>query len=56
MRPLNISPETALKLAQALKVPVEQLMHMPRHILLAKLAELGKQEAAEKTSEPGAEG
>jgi hypothetical protein len=40
LRPLQISPETALKLAEKLKVPVEHLMHMPQHILLAKLAEL----------------
>lgn len=40
MRPLQISPETAVKLAEALKVPIEQLMHMPQHILLQKLAEM----------------
>lgn len=43
MRPLQISPETAIKLSEMLKVPVEHLMHMPQHILLAKLAELAKQ-------------
>lgn len=53
MRPLNISPDTAIKLSQALKVPVEQLMHMPQHILLQKLAELAKQDAA--ASSPPAE-
>jgi hypothetical protein len=42
MRPLNISPETAVKLSQMLKVPIEHLMHMPQHVLLAKLAELSK--------------
>jgi hypothetical protein len=45
MRPLQISPETAVKLAAQLKVPLEHLMHMPQHILLAKLAELAKSEA-----------
>jgi len=43
MKPLQISPETAVKLAEALKVPIEQLMHMPQHILLQKLAELAKE-------------
>ncbi len=45
MRPLQISPETAVKLAAKLNVPLEHLMHMPQHILLAKLAELAKSEA-----------
>ncbi|MFD2613763.1 YycC family protein [Paenibacillus gansuensis] len=48
MKPLNISPETAVKLAEHLKVPIEQLMHMPQHILLQKLAELAAH--AEKES------
>lgn len=43
MRPLQISPETAQKLAAKMNVPLEHLMHMPRHILLAKLAELAKE-------------
>jgi len=47
MRPLQISPETAVKLAAKLNVPLEHLMHMPQHILLAKLAELAKGEASE---------
>ncbi|WP_081734249.1 YycC family protein [Halalkalibacter akibai] len=42
MRPLQISAETAQKLSEQLKVPIEQIMHMPQHILLAKLAELEK--------------
>lgn len=45
MQPLNISAETAVKLAEKLKVPLEHLMHMPRHILLQKLAELANEEA-----------
>ena len=44
MQPLNISLETAKKLSEQLNVPIEHLMHMPRHILLQKLAELAKKE------------
>jgi hypothetical protein len=44
MKPLPISAETAVKLAEKLKIPIEQLMHMPQHILMQKLAELGKLE------------
>lgn len=44
MRPLQISPDTAIKLAKALNVPIERLMHMPQHILMQKLMELSKQE------------
>ncbi|MFF2481791.1 YycC family protein [Paenibacillus sp. NPDC058071] len=44
-RPLQISPDTAVKLSQQLGVPIEHLMHMPRHILLQKLAELAKTES-----------
>ena len=40
MKPLQLSPETAIKLAQKLNVPLEQLMHMPQHILIQKLMEL----------------
>lgn len=43
MRPLQLSPETAIKLSEALGVPLEQLMHMPQHILIQKLVELEKQ-------------
>ncbi|WP_153125883.1 YycC family protein [Peribacillus tepidiphilus] len=42
MRPLQISAETAQKLSKELHLPIEQIMHMPQHILLAKLAELQK--------------
>jgi hypothetical protein len=42
MRPLPISAETAIKLAEQLNIPIENLMHMPQHILLQKLAELAK--------------
>lgn len=41
-QPLQISAETAIKLSQQLGVPIEHLMHMPRHILLQKLGELAK--------------
>jgi hypothetical protein len=45
MRPNPISAETAQLLARKLNVPVEHIMHMPRHILLQKIAELGKAES-----------
>lgn len=48
MRPLQISAETAQKLSESLKVPLEQIMHMPQHILLAKLAELEKENKNEQ--------
>ncbi|MEJ8548615.1 YycC family protein [Brevibacillus borstelensis] len=50
MRPLAISPETAVKLAEALQVPLERLMHMPQHILMQKMMELAKEEAEKKES------
>lgn len=47
MKPLQISPETAQKLANKLNVPLEHLMHMPQHILMQKkLAELAKEDKA----------
>jgi len=39
-RPLQISADTAIKLSQELNIPLEQLMHMPKHILLQKLAQI----------------
>ncbi|MGG1635116.1 YycC family protein [Paenibacillus sp. FSL A5-0031] len=45
-KPLQISADTAVKLSEQLGVPIEHLMHMPRHILLQKLAELAKPNAA----------
>ncbi|WP_078379796.1 YycC family protein [Sutcliffiella halmapala] len=45
MRPLQISAETAQKLAKALDVPIEQIMHIPQHILVQKLVELERQES-----------
>ncbi|URM34171.1 YycC family protein [Cytobacillus firmus] len=44
MKPLQISPETALKLAEKLNLPLEQIMHMPQHILIPKMMELEKEE------------
>ncbi|MGM0860714.1 MAG: YycC family protein [Bacillota bacterium] len=44
MKPLQISADTAQKLAESLNLPLEQIMHMPQHILLAKLAELQEKE------------
>jgi hypothetical protein len=48
MRPLQISPETAIKLSEKLKVPIEELMHMPQHILMKKLADLAEREAVDE--------
>ncbi|MGN7470384.1 YycC family protein [Brevibacillus sp. SAFN-007a] len=53
MRPLQISSETAVKLAEALNVPLERLMHMPQHILLQKMMELAKQEQEADKPESG---
>ncbi|GMK39370.1 hypothetical protein PCCS19_24240 [Paenibacillus sp. CCS19] len=50
-RPLQISADTAVKLAEQLKVPIEHLMHMPRHILLQKMAELASAPAQAQASE-----
>ncbi|MBT2754795.1 YycC family protein [Mesobacillus foraminis] len=44
MKPLNISADTAVKLAESLKLPLEQIMHMPQHILIQKMIELEKQD------------
>ncbi|MVP01780.1 MULTISPECIES: YycC family protein [Paenibacillus] len=50
MKPLNISADTAVKLAEHLGVPLEHLMHMPQHILLQKLAELASAKTEEAKS------
>ncbi|MDQ0217138.1 YycC family protein [Peribacillus cavernae] len=47
MRPLQISAETALKISKSLNMPLEQILHMPQHILLAKLAEIEKKKGQE---------
>ncbi|MFE5322158.1 YycC family protein [Paenibacillus sp. NPDC056579] len=51
MKPLQISPETAQKLAKQLNVPLEHLMHMPQHILMQKLAELAKSASSSEQKE-----
>lgn len=50
MKPLQISPETAVTLSKQLGVPLEHLMHMPQHILLQKIAELSKKNASQEES------
>ncbi|MDX8359657.1 MULTISPECIES: YycC family protein [Bacillaceae] len=42
MNPHQISLETAQKLASTLNIPIEQIMHMPKHILVQKMAEAEK--------------
>ncbi|SFE41690.1 YycC-like protein [Paenibacillus catalpae] len=54
-QPLQISPETAIKLSKQLGVPLEHLMHMPKHILLQKLTELAKAEAEAGTPSKSAD-
>lgn len=54
MKPLQISADTAVKLAAKLKVPIEHLMHMPQHILMQKIAELAKEEASNPSADSGA--
>lgn len=51
MRPLQISPETAIKLSKQLGVPLEHLMHMPQHILMQKIAELAGSDQKASTEE-----
>ncbi|WP_017727588.1 YycC family protein [Halalkalibacterium ligniniphilum] len=48
MKPLQISAETAQKLSKSLNLPLERIMHMPQHILVAKLTELHKAEETQK--------
>lgn len=43
MRPLQISAETAQLLAEKLQLPLEQIMHMPQHILIKKMMEIEKE-------------
>ena len=45
MKPLQLSADTAVELAKRLNIPLEQLMHMPRHILIQKLVELESEQA-----------
>ncbi|MBW5444765.1 YycC family protein [Cohnella sp. CFH 77786] len=46
MQRMPISAETAVKLAAFMKVPLEHLMHMPKHVMLQKLAEMAMADAA----------
>ncbi|MBU8908396.1 YycC family protein [Desertibacillus haloalkaliphilus] len=50
MNPNQFSLETAQKLAEKLNMPIEHIMHTPKHIIMAKIAELEKKEN-EKTEE-----
>ena len=50
MKPLPISADTAIKISEALGVPVEHLMHMPQHILLQKLSELAEQKKKQSSA------
>ena len=52
MQPLNISVETAQKLSEKLHVPIEHLMHMPKHILLQKIAELARNQPDSTNTDP----
>ncbi len=45
MRPLPITAETAKRLSEELKIPIEQLMHMPQHILMQKMLELSQKDS-----------
>lgn len=51
MKPLQISIETAQMLAKQLKMPVEHILHMPKHILVQKLTELTKSTEASSSSD-----
>lgn len=50
IRRMPLSADTAVKLADYMKVPLEHLMHMPQHILLQKLAEMAKSQAGEPSN------
>lgn len=42
MGPLKLSEETSLALSKSLNIPLEQLLHMPKSVLMQKLAELNE--------------
>lgn len=50
MRPLQLSPETAVELAKKLNVPLEELMHMPKHIIVQKMMQLEASQSDKDTS------
>ncbi|MGD8189719.1 YycC family protein [Brevibacillus ginsengisoli] len=51
MRPNPISLETAKMLSEKLNVPIEQIMHMPQHILMKKMMEAVNQEEKKEEKE-----
>ena len=50
-KPLQISAETAQMLAKQLGMPLEHIMHMPKHILVQKLTELHAKQQAQSSDE-----
>ncbi|MGO4890602.1 YycC family protein [Anaerobacillus sp. MEB173] len=44
MKPNQFSIETAKILSEKLKMPIEHIMHTPPHIIMAKIAQLEKQD------------
>ncbi|RKP55307.1 YycC family protein [Cohnella endophytica] len=56
MRRMPLSADTAVKLADYMKVPLEHLMHMPQHILMQKLAEMAKAQTSETEKKSEIEG
>lgn len=52
MGPLQLSEETALALSKSLNIPLEQLMHMPKPVLMQKLAELNEKKEIEAGKSP----
>ncbi len=47
----QLSPDTAIKLAKELGIPIEQLVHTPRHIVMQKLAEIAARANAQENEE-----
>jgi hypothetical protein len=50
IRKMPLSTDTAVKLAEYMKVPLEHLMHMPQPMLMQKLAEMA-QASVEKSGD-----
>lgn len=51
MRPNPLSLDTAKMLSEKLNVPIEQIMHMPQHILMKKMMEAANQEESKEEKE-----
>ena len=51
MRPNPISLDTAKMLSEKLNVPIEQIMHMPQHILMKRMMEAASQEEKKEEKE-----